>query len=533
MATMREFAAEWIAPLLFLVSAGPLAGQSAPARVATPSDFKFFEPIKPPRPVQVMAHRGLSPQAPENTKAAIDMCVADGLEWAEVDVRLSKDGVHVLFHDASLDAKSDGRGLVSEQTASQLQALDAGSWFARRYSGTRMLTLQQGLALAKGRINLYLDCKAIEPAKLVREIVDAGMEPQVVVYDDAASILQVRELSGGKIAVMTKWHPADGLDSWIQRVQPAAVEIDANEVSQENCSAFHQRGIKVQAMTLGRDWDRPVIWKRVIESGVDWIQTDFPHEVLLQSMRSRKISMPVKISFHRGAMSHTPENTMAAIEKAIGMGADYVEVDLRTSRDGQFFLLHDGGLERTTSGKGPLKALDGEALARLDAGTWFGRPFAGARLPTVDEALAAMKGHCHGYLDAKDIPPDALLALMEKHQMIDQSVVYNGRAYLKKLKDLNPKVRLLPPLSNPAHLDPIADELAPYGVDTSWSILSKNLIDRCHARGILVFSDAMSGHETIEDYTRAIDWGIDVIQTNHPVRVWRAIELREERRRAR
>lgn len=488
--------------------------------------FSFFEPVKPARPVQVMAHRGLMRVAPENTEPAIERCVADYIEWAEVDVRLSKDGIHVLAHDATLDGKADVRGPVSEQTIEQLQSLDAGSWFARRYAGVHMLTLGQALRLAKGRINLYLDCKAINPAGLARDVLDAGMERQVIVYGDLKTIAAVREHSRQRVPVMAKWHPGFGFGPWLDRVQPAAVEIDAEEVTPEACRAFHERGIKVQAQTLGTERDRSELWSRVIAAGVDWIQTDLPHEVILQSLRSRRIAMPVKVAFHRGASRLAPENTLPAIEKAVAMGADYIEVDIRTSSDNQFFLLHDAKLERTTNGKGALKALSAQDLTKLDAGSWFGRPFAGTPVPTLDQALGLIAPHSHAYLDAKDIAPEALLALMEKHQLFDRSVVYQGSEYLKCLKALNSRVRTLPPLHNSAQLDRLAAELHPYGVDVRWTILSKELIEKCHALGIRVFSDAIGLHETINDYTRAMEWGIDVIQTDHPARVWRAIELR-------
>jgi glycerophosphoryl diester phosphodiesterase len=62
-------------------------------------------------------------------------------------------------------------------------------------------------------------------------------------------------------------------------------------------------------------------------------------------------------------------------------------------------------------------------------------------------------------------------------------------------------------------------------VDAAWDILSAELIARCHRAGILVFSDALGSHERVEDYLQAIGWGIDLIQTNHPLRVMRAFEL--------
>jgi glycerophosphoryl diester phosphodiesterase len=76
----------------------------------------------------------------------------------------------------------------------------------------------------------------------------------------------------------------------------------------------------------------------------------------------------------------------------------------------------------------------------------------------------------------------------------------------------------------------VAERVQPYAFDTNWSIVSKELIDRCHAKGIKVFSDALGAHEKVEDYQRAIRDGIDLIQTDHPVRVLRAIELLDQRK---
>src|SRR5262245_21495946 len=111
----------------------------APPAAAGP--FPFFEPVCPPRAVQVMAHLGLAGVAPENTLHAIEACAADFIEWAEVDVRRSKDGQHVLFHDRDLERASDGKGPLAERTLAELARLDAGAWFAPRFAGTRIATL--------------------------------------------------------------------------------------------------------------------------------------------------------------------------------------------------------------------------------------------------------------------------------------------------------------------------------------------------------------------------------------------------------
>jgi len=487
--------------------------------------FSFFEPIQPPRPIQVMAHRGASGQAPENTRRALQRAIEDGFEWAEIDLQLTQDGRHILYHDARLESKTNGTGRVAEHSLTDLKKLDAGSWFAPRYAGERLLTLQEAFELARGKINFYLDCKAINPELLVQEILAAGMERQVIVFDAPETLRRIREISKGRIPIMPKWHPVNGTGDWIAGLHPAAVEIDANELTPEISRIFHQKGIKVQAKVLGKEWDRPEIWDRVIAAGADWLQTDFAEEIIARSVRQRIPSRPVRISHHRGANRYAPENTLPAFEKSILLGADFIEFDVRATSDGQFFLLHDGDLRRTTNNSGPIRDFSSAFVSGLDAGAWFGRPFVGVKLPTLDEFLSTVAGKVELYFDAKDISPEALSAAVEKHHLSDRTIVYQGVKYLQKLHTLNPRIRSLPPLNDPAELEMIAAALKPYAVDARWTILSKDLIDRCHSKGIQVFSDSMPNHEKIEDFEQAIRWGIDVIQTDHPLRVMRAIEL--------
>jgi glycerophosphoryl diester phosphodiesterase len=499
-----------------------LAGPARPAE--PPSPFPFFKPVQPARPVQVMAHRGMAGLAPENTLPAIEACAADFVEWAEIDVRLSKDGRHVLLHDATLDRTTNGKGKVADHTLAELAMLDAGAWFAPRFAGTRLPTLAAALAAAKGKVNLYLDCKVVDPVLLVKEVLATGMERQVVVYAAPAVLAEVRAASKGKIATMTRYRARQDLDTFLREVRPSAVEIDAGEVTPQLCKRFHAAGVKVQAKVLGAKWDNPKVWGRAVEAGCDWAQTDDPAGFRTWDVRKRLPKWPVKIAYHRGANRYAPENTLPAIRKAVQLGADYVEFDIRPTQDGAYVLLHDRTLNRTTTGKGPLSKLSRAEVEKLDAGRWFGKPFAGTKVPALEDVLLALGPHAHAYLDAKDIPPEKLLAAIEKHGLMKRHVVYQSPAYLARLKRLSPAVRLLPPLRSAAELDKVA-ELRPYGVDARWSALSKKLIADCHARGILVFSDALGRHDRVEEYRKAIRWGIDVIQTDHPLRVLRAIEL--------
>jgi glycerophosphoryl diester phosphodiesterase len=491
----------------------------------TDQTLPFFEPIQPPRKLQAMAHRGAKTRAPENTAAAIERSIADTVEWVEIDVRLTRDGQHVLLHDATLEGQTSGVGRVREHSLAEIQALDAGAKFASRFAGQRVLTLDEGLKLARGRVNLCLDCKDVDTALLAREVVAANMAQQVIICGDLEMLKAVRASGDAALPLMTKWRPEFGVHRWPDQVHLAAVEIDAVDVTPEVCAAFHGFGIKVQAKTLGAVDDRPEVWDRVSSAGVDWVQSDRPEEVVAWSVHKTLRPGRVMIAHHRGASQFAPENTLPALRKAIALGADFVEFDVHTTRDGALVLLHDGTLDRTTSGHGPIKDRTAEEVRALDAGSWFGRPFQGAKVPTLDEFLDAAGHKVELYFDAKDITPEALVDALKRHGVSDRAVVYQSAKYLERLLAIAPEIRRMPPLGNPDAIDALAERVKPYAFDTRWSILSKTLIDRCHAKGIKVFSDAIGRNETVEQYEHSIRIGIDLIQTDHPLRVLRALEL--------
>jgi glycerophosphoryl diester phosphodiesterase len=489
-------------------------------------NFQFFEPVQPPRNTQIIAHRGMHTLAPENSLAAIKACAEDYIEWVEVDVRLTKDGQHVIIHDDSVDRCSNGKGKVSDLTWEELKQLDAGSWFAARFKDSRFLSLSELLTATKGKVNLYLDCKQIDPGLLVKEILAAEMEKQVIVYAEPEVLAKVSDAAKKKIPIMTKYRPKTStIEAFLKQIQPAAVEVDAEDVTAELCNSFHARGIKVQAKVLGDKWDNATVWGKMLDAQVDWLQTDDPVGLRFTEVRRRIPNFPVKISYHRGACRYAPENTLASIEKAAALGADYIEIDIRPTKDGKYMLLHDRTLDRTTTGKGAIRDAMFDDVAKLSAGEWFGRPFKDVRVPALSEGLTAMGKQSHAYLDAKDITPEDLLAAMKKHDLVERSVVYQSSSYLEKLKALEPKVRPLPPLGKAEQFEQVA-AIGPYGFDTNWSILSQELIEKSHKAGIKVFSDSLSPlHEKVDEYLKAMGWGIDVIQTNHPLRVLRAIEL--------
>ena len=486
--------------------------------------FDFFEPVTPPRAIQVMVHRGMANAAPENSAAAIQMCADDYCEWAEIDVRLTKDGRHVIIHNDTVDETTNGTGRVSDFTLEELKKLDAGSWFAQRFTGIHLLTLSEALAAAKGKVNLYLDCKRINPKLLADEVVAAGMTRQVIVYESPAVLAEIKAASKGTVPGMTKFRAKMDFDSFVKDVAPAAVEIDADEVTSDLCQRFHAAGIKVQAKVLGEKWDNSEVWGKVIDAGVDWLQTDEPAGILFFNARRKIGKFPVMIACHRGASRYAPENTIPAIREAALIGADFAEIDIRTSKDGKTLLMHDATVNRTTASKGPVRDHVYDDLIRLSAGTWFGKPFRETRVPAFDEGLAVFGSKMGVYLDSKDIAPEALVAAFHQHGFADRHVVYQSVEYCARLRKLDPTVRAMPPLRRLEDLKAVV-AIGAYAVDANWAVLSKEMIAECHRNGIKVFSDALGRNESIEQYHNAIGWGIDCIQTDHPLKVLRAIEL--------
>ncbi len=119
----------------------------------------------------VLAHRGASAYAPENTLASFYKALELGANGIETDLQKTKDGVIFLFHDDRLDKKSDKKGTATDYTWSELREADAGSWFSLKYKGERLITFEEFL-LFFGRRNLFLAIELKSPfnEKEVKEV---------------------------------------------------------------------------------------------------------------------------------------------------------------------------------------------------------------------------------------------------------------------------------------------------------------------------------------------------------------------------
>jgi glycerophosphoryl diester phosphodiesterase len=159
----------------------------------------------------ILGHRGASALAPENTLAAFSRAITDGAEGIEFDVRLSRDVVPVVIHDATLKRTGLIDRAVSEMTAAELQEIDVGSWFANRsaeakeFAGEKLPTLSQTFELFRGNAGLlYIEmkCDRDEGAALAAEVVRLTREfrigERVVVESfDHAAIVAVKKIDSG------------------------------------------------------------------------------------------------------------------------------------------------------------------------------------------------------------------------------------------------------------------------------------------------------------------------------------------------
>jgi glycerophosphoryl diester phosphodiesterase len=226
---------------------------------------------------------------------------------------------------------------------------------------------------------------------------------------------------------------------------------------------------------------------------------------------------------HRGAHKTVPENTLASLEKAIELGTDYVELDVRRTKDGVLVLMHDASVNRMTDGKGKIEDLTIEQIRKLHIRAKAVATDA-QRMATFDEFLERAKGRMKLYVDHKKAPPSEVLALIEKHGMLKDVVVYNGSiATLREYKRLAPSVWIMP--GHPRSVEAIkalAREVKPETLDGSIREWTRPEIEAAHRAGCQVWVDNM-GQDNPAGIKRAVEMGVDAIQTDDPELVLTAL----------
>jgi len=236
---------------------------------------------------------------------------------------------------------------------------------------------------------------------------------------------------------------------------------------------------------------------------------------------------------HRGGARLRPENTIAAFDHALELGADGLELDVRLSRDGQVVVHHDATVDRTTDGRGPVAALDATELARLDAGARFGAaegfPFRGRGLgvPTLAEVLARYRG----------VP--LIVEMKANSEALAEATVREvaaaGAGGVVALGSFHPRLQrvaraLAPDVPSSAARPEV--RLALYGSWVGWPIrrppyrafqvperfgryrvVTPRFVRAAHRAGVVVQVWTVNDEA---DMRRLLDWGVDAIITDRP-----------------
>ena len=243
-----------------------------------------------PRRVQVVAHRGASAVAPENTLAAFRRALEMQVDALELDLQPTRDGQLIVMHDETLDRTTNGRGYIFERTLAELRNLDAGSWFHRahstgpRYDGEPIPTLDEVIGLVRnGRQQLYIEIKKSErtPEDFEENVVGVirrhGFENRVVLISfDPNSLRRVRQLAPSvATGILFKELPADPI-FLARTIGATGIAPRVDRVTREFVQAAHRAGMRMVVWTV----DSPDDIRRLIYFGADGIVTNVPDRLL-------------------------------------------------------------------------------------------------------------------------------------------------------------------------------------------------------------------------------------------------------------
>jgi glycerophosphoryl diester phosphodiesterase len=229
---------------------------------------------------EVIAHRGASGTAPENTLPAFRRAEELGADMIELDVQLTRDGHPVVIHDRTLDRTTSGRGAVRRRTLEEIAALDAGAWFGRAFAGTRVPRLDQVLSAVGIRINVEL--KAAGDDGLERQVLDtverAGALGRVVFSSfDAASLARLRALSeAADLAVLWAGRSISRAVGLAGRVGARSLHLRTSRVVAAAIATGHASGLAVRVWTVNALAE----FVRLTDAGADGVFTDNPERFL-------------------------------------------------------------------------------------------------------------------------------------------------------------------------------------------------------------------------------------------------------------
>lgn len=240
---------------------------------------------------QIIGHRGCAAYAPENTLEGIHTAADMGVEWVELDVKLTKDQVPILFHDDTLERVADVSGVVAQMDYDELKDIDVGSNFAESFIDVRIPTLEQAVdALIERDLGLNLEIKPCPGRE--RETAEVALDALSGIWDDHDRLL-ISSFSHvsmeAALELAEDWHrglllPEEWSENWAELaeyLQISTINLNGNTVTREQVESAIELEKPILAYTINEP-DRA----RLLQSwGVDGFFTDAP-DVLAENLLS-------------------------------------------------------------------------------------------------------------------------------------------------------------------------------------------------------------------------------------------------------
>ena len=227
------------------------------------------------------------------------------------------------------------------------------------------------------------------------------------------------------------------------------------------------------------------------------------------------------VAAHRGDHVIYPENTLEAYREAIKNEADYVEIDLRTTKEGELVSMHDGSVNRMTNGQGLIKDQTLADLQQLKVKSHDTTDKQTYRIPTFKEILQLCKNKINIYLDFKAAEPAQAYAMIKQYGMEKQVLVYiNSAEQFTGWRTAAPKIPLM--LSLPDSVKTVAEMetfINKYHVDIldgSYKQYSAEMVKFAESKHVPVWPDIQSAGEGPADWDQALAKGLSGLQTDHP-----------------
>jgi len=237
--------------------------------------------------VKIIAHRGFSGIAPENTLIAFEKAITCKADYLELDVRKTKDDVLVVIHNSSVDETSSNRskGSIAEMGSKDLKAVKVGysKKFGERYKNEKIPTLREALALAKGKIKVCIEIKVRGIEEAVLNIVnDLGMKEEVILFSFYKDVLsKVRKLDK-HIALLFLIDLADlRTIEYVKTIDCEMIGVGHKTIlTKEYLNVAHKNGIEVWKWTVNKEDEM----QKLMNLGLDGIITNFP-DVAIKKQR--------------------------------------------------------------------------------------------------------------------------------------------------------------------------------------------------------------------------------------------------------